>query len=269
MAGAALSWLAGLGVITVLISVGIGSLLTFLVQSRTQKNVWRHEAAMRKIDEIYGPVYFEVNKISQQLASPGAFYQITYYQPPSGPTWSSISSGYHYFLVDSDLRKELDEFYEAFQHLQEQERKISSIVEGKLLPQLRNAFGTDVEAAAVSATALHPNGRPVGLPSYNFYDPILQGKHPLDYIKEQYPGFSNYEMNLDLQRHGTQSRLFGQGVPDLDARTKLDGIIESVIRELREDLTVVSVKVSVQDLDRHANHLKEEIKRKIDEPWNI
>lgn len=41
MLGAAVSYVEGLGVLTILFSVGLGSLLTYVVGIKTQKNAWK------------------------------------------------------------------------------------------------------------------------------------------------------------------------------------------------------------------------------------
>ena len=51
MVGATIAWIEGIGVASVLISVGIGALLSYWVVTKTQKNLWRREAALRKVDE--------------------------------------------------------------------------------------------------------------------------------------------------------------------------------------------------------------------------
>ncbi len=269
MAGAAVSWLVGLGAITILISVGIGSLLTFLVQSKTQKNAWKREGALRKIDEIYGPLYLELNSISGRLEAGESTYQYRGLGQPSGPTWASIRPGYHYYLIDTDLRKELDEFFDLYGELGRRQQKEPSIVEAKLIPRLKMAFGEDVEAASCFATAVHVSGTRMKFASVMMFQLIIEGMHPLEYIKEQYAGYSDYQLGVDLQRRGTTKTLFSADAPDEEAGKKFDEVVTSTIREVAEDPTIVWVKKTVGDSAKSAESLKEKIRKKIEEPWNI
>jgi len=93
MVGAAVSWAAGLGVLTILLSISLGALMTYLVGMKTQKNGWKRDAALRKVDDIYGPLYFELNRTYQSLTQPSD--TVTYGAlDPSQPNWESIWAGY-------------------------------------------------------------------------------------------------------------------------------------------------------------------------------
>lgn len=186
MVGAALTWAAGIGVGTVPFSVGLGAFLTYFVTVRTQKSAWKQEGELRKVDEIYGPVYFELNKIHQALSQNiGASFDNPFM--PSGVvevpgvTWESIQSGYKYYLVDPSLRGELDDFISLLSEYRTGHSQRYSVVSEMLLPRLKNAFGEDVQAVSYQlAGETHNRVRWAGAGG-TLDEPILAGEDPLSF----------------------------------------------------------------------------------------
>jgi hypothetical protein len=278
MIGASLSWIEGLGVITVLFSVGLGAMLTYAVQTRTQNNAWKRESGLRKIDEIYGPLFNQINKISRDLSpedgtglKPG--FGVIYSLDPQEPGWQAIKPSYRYYLIDDNLRKKLDDFFILLQELQNNLSRVNSMIDGKLLPHLRAAFGNDVEAALYVITAVSQNGIPTSTASYFLYEPLLTGIPPIEYFKTQnqkYPASSNwsdYDLELSLQRSGTIKPVFGPKSPNPEARRQFDELVSATSKEVREDPLVLVVDAETEELKVRANQLKDELRNKIEEPW--
>jgi hypothetical protein len=268
MVGAAVSWVAGLGVITVLISVGLGSILTYLVGSKTQKNAWKRETAFRKVDDIYGPLYFELNKVSQHIANPS---QLFYFNAGAQNeiTWESIKASYKYYLVDTPLRKELDEFFAAFKEFNVENAQRTSIADEKILPRLREAFGQDVQAASYSIVAMNKNGTMSTLQGGTLEWPILEGVHPRDFTMRQFPHMKNPQLELSLQRQGQMKPVFTVSDPNPDILSKFDELIRVVTEEVRRDPRIVALEEKRIDLAAWSGDLKEKLRIKTEEPWNV
>jgi len=278
MVGAALSWAAGLGVLTILFSVGIGSLLTYLVQSRTQKNAWKRESGLRKIDEIYGPLFGEINNLSQELAKTdvlrfGSSFGVLQASDPISSGWQKIKPSYRYYLIDENLRKELDGFFGLLGQLQENMSKVNDLVDSKLLPRLRDAFGSDVEAAQFMLTMKARNGRPVSVGDQYLFGPILSGKSPIDYTKMENgayydrSGFSDYDYGLRLQRNGQTTTFFGPENPNPKAKEQFEAIMTESSREVRVDPLIIEIQSQLEKLRNQATKLKESLRTKVEEPW--
>jgi hypothetical protein len=268
--GAAWSWAAGLGVGAVLFSVAIGSLLTYIVQTRTQKSAWKREAALRKVDEIYGPLYDEMNRISETLseASPLTPHPtFTLYPPEVG--WRAIKAGYRYYLIEGDLRNQLGEFHDLLEKLEANQRRIYGIVDAKLLPRLREAFGDDVQAVQYQVTAKQPNGMPISIAGEAIYEPILEGKNPLELTRARYPGYTDYELELSLQRAGQMLKFFGQGLPNQGARERFDRLLADCMKEVASDSTITLIQDQASKLKKSADALKARLREAIEKPWNV
>ncbi len=269
LVAAAYTYFDGLGIIAILVSVVTGSLLTYAIQSRTQKSAWKREAALRKIDDIYGPLYNELNRISASLGKDGPqFFGVTF-DPQKDPHWASIKPGFRYYLIEPDLRKELDNFFNLYSEYEAAKQKEWTIVEAKFIPRLQSAFGSDVEAATCVATAVQTNGQPVKLPADSLRNPVIRGLHPLEYLKQQYPGYSNYRLGVDLQRRGLSQLLFNASSPNEELEQRFDGVIAATIKDVAADPTVVWTMKTVADLKSLADILKEKLRKKIEEPWNV
>lgn len=266
--GAALSWAAGLGVITILFSVGLGSLLTYIVGTKTQKTAWKREAALRKVDDIYGPLYYELNKIYRYISEPSQQYYSPYDQ--NQVTWESIQATYKYYLVDPPLRKELDDFFALFKQYNANYIQRSRIVEEKLLPKLRNAFGQDVQAASYQVSAQQQNGMGVGFGGSTMLEAvILAGEHPLEFVKKQYPGYTNYQLEVSVQRAGTMQPLFTVHSPNAELSSRFDQLVASTIDEVKRDSRIVLVEEQRRTLISQAESIKEKLRVKTEEPWRV
>lgn len=268
MVGAALSWAAGLGVVTILFSVGLGSLLTYLVGLKTQENAWKREANLRKVDDIYGPLYFELNKVHQDISRSS---EQSYYRPfdQNQITWESIQASYKYYLIDPPLRKELDDFFALLRRYHEGNVQRSRVAEEKLLPHLRNAYGQDVQAASYRVAATQPSGMPITLPGGTLEAAILTGEHPLEFTKKQYTGFTNHQLELSIQRAGSMQPLFTVKNPNPALQSKFDELIGATIEDVKKDPRIVSLKEQRMTLIAQAESLKEKLRVKTEEPWKV
>jgi len=267
MVGAALSWAAGLGVVTILFSVGLGSLLTYFVGIKTQKNAWKREASLRKVDDIYGPLYYELNKAYQAISLSEPFYHTMIDQ--GQVTWESIQASYKYYLVDQDLRKELDDFFLLLSQYNQSNAQRTRIAEEKLLSHLRDAYGQDIQAASYQVAATQPNGMPVILPGSTLEVPILAGEHPLEFTRRQYTGFTNHQLELSIQRAGSMQPLFTVRNPNPALESKFNDLIRATIDEVRRDSRIVSFEDQRRTLTSQAESLKEKLRIKTEEPWRV
>jgi hypothetical protein len=268
MVGAAASWAAGLGVVTILISVGIGSLLTYMVGTKTQKNAWKREDAKKKVEEIYGPVYFELNRIYQAISQfPDQWYLVPTDQ--NQVTWESIQAGYRYYLVDLPLRKQLDDFFSLLKEYNLNNGGKSGVVMEKLLPRLKDAFGADAQAAQYNVSATSLNGMPSSLPGATLDGPILAGELPLEYTKKQYSKMADYHLEVYVQRGGTMTPLFTAKSPNPEYETKFNELIRATIEDVNKDPRIILTNEQRMQLLEQARSLKEKLRVKTEEPWKV
>ena len=78
-------------VITILFSISTGAILTYIVQKRAREtNAWKTEAALRKIDDIYGPIHSELNNILGFSGKELTYLRSSFYGDPN-KSWESIA----------------------------------------------------------------------------------------------------------------------------------------------------------------------------------
>lgn len=268
MVGAAVSWAAGLGVLTILLSVGLGSYMTYMVGARTQKNAWKREADLRKVEDIYGPLYYQLNKLSKAIADDVRFF----YYPgvESGQAdWESIRASYKYYLVDTALRDYLERFFALLAEYSENNSKKPRILEEKLLPRLREAFGEDVQAATYQVSAKQTNGMPAVFEGGTLDAPIMAGEHPLEFTIKQYTGYVDPQLELALQRKGAQKFIFTAQNPDPISSLKFDDLVKATIEDLKRDPRMLQIGEQRKALMAQAESLKEKLRVKTEGPWNV
>lgn len=268
LAGAAISYFVGLGLLTVLFSIAFGSTLTFLVTSRTQRAAWRREGGLRKVDVIYGPLFDEVNLVSKTLYQDGKPNLGLNFTSPGKATWDKVKSGYLYFLIEPKLRGRLEQFYALFGELDEDKSGYLGLVEEKLFANLRKEFGDSVVGATYQVTAKTRLGLPANFSTEMLTFAAMEGVHPIERATKQYPGYTDLELSVYIQsKSGSNSELFGQKVKDEAARHKFDIAFANTVAEINIDLKVIKIRNKIQKLDATSQSIREDLRLVIEEPW--
>jgi hypothetical protein len=275
--GATVAWIAGLGIITILFSVGLGALLTYLVQTRTQRTEWKREAGLRKVDEVYGPLYEEINVLAPEFSQDTPLNPYSRYSDGPETAWGKIQQGYRYYLIDSELRKELDRFFGLVKELATLKSSLTGLIDAKLLPRLRNLYGPDVTYVTIAARATQPNGSSVDLATSFLYGPILTKEQPLKFVSRLYPGLSDYRLEITIQRQAqTQKILFdADGPPVVDSEDsqgseeEFNAIIKETSQLVDKDPTVLRIRELTRQASQQASALKETLRIKIEQPWRV
>ena len=218
------------------------------------------------MDDIYGPLYYQLNKIYQFLSKSSDHF---YYPDQNEVTWESIQATYKYYLVDPPLRNEMDDFFELLRLYNQGNSQRTRIADEKLLPHLRNAYGQDVQTAMYQVAALQPNGMPTVLAGSTLGWPILSGEHPLEFTKKQYPGLTNYRLELSLQKHGQVQPLFTVNTPNPELESKFEEVLRVTINEVKKDQRIILVEEQRRMLIAQATSLKEKLRIKTEEPWRV
>jgi hypothetical protein len=107
--GAFLSWFYQSGLLGTLTGIMIGAGITYFVDKRTQKRVWKREYAVKATEQVYGELYGEVKTIAAGLSEENTFFR----QITSQQKWAAIANDHRYFMVDEEFREQLDRFYKA------------------------------------------------------------------------------------------------------------------------------------------------------------
>jgi len=172
-------------------------------------------------------------------------------------------------LVDPPLRQELDEFFILLKQYRANYAKRFQVVEEKLLPHLRAAFGKDVEAASYQISARQQNGTPIVFNGGIFDSPILAGEDPVEFSTKRSSGLSDLQLELSLQRAGKTELFFGANNPNPDALEKFNSLLKATTEEVKNDPLIVLTHHQRESLIIQAGKLREKLRVKTEEPWNV
>ncbi|MCW4025566.1 MAG: hypothetical protein NWF01_11120 [Candidatus Bathyarchaeota archaeon] len=103
--GAFLSWFYQSGLLGTVTGIVIGAGITYFVQTRTQKRLWKREYTIKITEQVYGELFGEIKIIINKLEND--FNE----QIILENKWAQIQNDHRYFMVDQKFREELDSFY--------------------------------------------------------------------------------------------------------------------------------------------------------------
>jgi hypothetical protein len=80
------------------IGVTLGAGVTYFVQTRTQRSVWKREYGIKIAEEVYGKLYGNINPIITMLEKKS-------YERADFNAWEEIKLTHRYFMVDKKFRE--------------------------------------------------------------------------------------------------------------------------------------------------------------------
>lgn len=100
---AAVSWVVASGLFATLIGVVIGAGVTYAVQTKTQKTIWKREHSIQVSEKVYGALFGELKSIITTMEKKNHI-QTRFIK------WQEAQSDHRYFMVDKKFREKLDAF---------------------------------------------------------------------------------------------------------------------------------------------------------------
>ena len=94
-----------------------------------------------RIDDVYGPIYSEINNILGHFSEKEVTHLRSNYHGDINKSWESIKSSYLYYLIDLDLREELDKFFNLVTKHDANYNKSLNVAEKIFHSHLRHTFG--------------------------------------------------------------------------------------------------------------------------------
>lgn len=101
--GTFLSWFYESGLFAAVAGVIVGAGITYFVQTRTQKRIWKREYLIKITEQVYGELFGNIRGEISRL-------QDRYYRNIQFSKWIQIQSDHRYFKDDSVFREKLDSF---------------------------------------------------------------------------------------------------------------------------------------------------------------
>jgi len=247
-----LGWFYESGLLNTVIGVAIGAGIAFFVQTKTQKRAWKRECAIKIVEEVYAPLFKELKNVVGGLEN-------TDYWGKYLSTWREIQDTHKYLMIDEPFRTKMDELSEA---LDKYSRAIGE-VRGRIIPKIfseeaRRIFRLETNVRLQLSVKAGNTG--IGITDAVCTD-LLKGKHPKEEVFESHPEVRNVE-SYEFQTE--DGKTFHTHEIE-----KFDDFWQSCIAWTKENPTVQFIFKENERLLADAKKLKEELTKRIQEPWNI
>lgn len=261
--GVAISWFVSSEIFTTLIAVLVGFLASYSLQTITQKRAWKREYSIKIVEEVYGSLFSGIKEIIASLNSKEYFHT-------DFAKWRQMQDDHRYFMVDSDFRGKLDQF---LKRLDNQSRIITKL-RGDVLPKIvldkaKSVLRRVVDGVPTVSVKYSKGHRPI-LSSPEFISCLISRTHPAKHAIRNDPDASVIELSYTfgvIEKEGRARVPTTYSSPSNE--TLLNTFWESCLNVMREDESYGLVVRENERLLEEAKRLKQEIVKRIEEPWRI
>jgi len=247
-----LGWFYESGLLNTVIGIMIGAGIAFFVQTKTQKRAWKREYAIKVVEEVYAPLFKDLKNIVKGLEERD-------YRGQWSHIWGEIQDSHKYLMIDEPFRTKMDNLNEALHNYSLAVSKIRGDIIPKIFSEeARRIFKLDTNVRTqISVKAGNVN--------YGLGDTVvtclLKGKHLKEEVFKSYPELKNIE-SYEFQTEE------GKGFHTHEIE-KFEDFWKSCVMLIKENPTVQAILKENERLLADARRLKEEITKRIKEPWKI
>jgi len=254
----AFGWLVSSGVVVNLIFLLVGFAITYFVQTMTQKRAWKREYSVRIAEEVYGSLFSGVKGIILSLKNKRYWY-IDF------NVWREMQDDHRYFMVDKAFRVKLDQFRERL----EKYSKTVIEVRSKILPKIvfeeaERALGVKTDMIPRVNVIYEEELRRFSS-SPEFVDCLISKTHPAKHATRNKSDISSITITYEFQRIKEGKKSFSSP-PNVEL---LNSFWESCLKRAKEDKYHKFIVEENDTLLEEARKLKQEIAKRIEEPWKI
>jgi hypothetical protein len=175
-------WIAPtIGVIGTILGVVLGAVISYYIQTKTQRNAWKREYSVKIAETVYAALYSNIKAIKSLLET-GKFEIISF------GTWQEFQNDHRHLQVRPDkFRKQLDEFLKkADDYDSDVMRLINNVFPDIAEKAAKKTFNLTIQDINISVKGKQPSGRFEEL-NYNLVSCLRERKHPRDLLMESYP----------------------------------------------------------------------------------
>ena len=255
------TWLSGMQFLTASIAAVTGAFLTIYFNSRMQKRAWKREVTIKKMNEIFGPLYLDVGKTLQNFSIDNLGF--SWYRSDE---WQKIREHYHYRLLrstDKDLTNKLENFYAVAEQVGHLGSDVVDLASRVLLKYVREKMGADIVSAGWQFYGVR-EGRSQGNLSFQELRAVINGRDPIEMLMQIYDRIDAIQARIGLQRRGSNE------VPyqDIDVQAARE-IFAKAAKELSENEKLKALKNDTLELIRLGTEVRDRLGKMIDEPWKV
>ncbi|MFB0544776.1 MAG: hypothetical protein ACETVN_03595 [Asgard group archaeon] len=240
-----------LATISGLIGVVAGAGLAYLVQRITQKNVWKRDYALKLAEMVYGSLCNQAKLIIHSIEKEKPFPSSLNFEE-----WETIQKDYRYYMVDKHFRKKIDTFFEKVQGyndtIVEFRQTLRRIVKEELVTKLSRTIDLRTEIKPVFTFKNGESRSLNGIVSYLF-----------NYENTKEAIFNGISKN-DIKEFSLQIGTVTNGPVNMG---KFIEFLDSCVEQRKKPYQ--SILRKKRGILEDTKKLKDELERRIEEPWNI
>lgn len=247
-----LSWFFESGFLNTVIGIIIGASIAFFVQTRTQKRAWKREYAIKVVEEVYAPLFKNLKRVIEGLEERSYWAQLF-------ETWREIRDSHKYLMIDEPFRTKIDDLDVA---LRKYSRAISKI-RGEITKIFSEEARKILEISGDVEMQLDVRGGNTGygLGQSDIVNYLLKGKHPKERPHKSYPELKKVEVYDFVIKGGRPFHT--------NEIKKFDKFWWRCVERIRKNPTIQFVLKENERLLIETKKLKQELAKRIQEPWNI
>jgi hypothetical protein len=250
----AIGWFLSSGVAASLLSVLVGTGITYFVTSRTQKKAWQREYSVKIAETVYGDLYRDLKSIiaaieRDELGS------------ANFSKWEEFQQDHRYFMVEKRFRAKLDDFLKDTKEYNE----YFSNNRFKVLPRLMHEEASRIFLGKIDTIniTIEARGRDGGLIRISAREDelanyLILNTDPKTATLKRFPEHEITGLHI----------AFGNvpAGPEIDA--KFDEFWRACSRRVEQDASF-NFRERTDQILQETNRLKQELEGLIEKPWRI